>query len=229
MKAQRRTPKTNNRTQTADARPMTDAAPRDLPDGWTMARLGELCSLRMESVQPSANPSARYVGLEHIDPGNTRLENWGVASEVTSAKSKFYPADVLFGKLRPYLDKAVLVEFDGICSTDILVFKSSESIAPLFLSHLVHTKGFSEHAIKTTRGVNHPRTSWSSLAEFSFACPPLPEQRAIAYALRTLQQARAARQRELTLERERSRVDGASLYARHAQRAAQANRDWRDA
>jgi type I restriction enzyme S subunit len=203
MKAHRRTPKTNNGTQTDDGRPMTDDAPRDLPDGWTLARLGDVCSLRMESVQPSANPNARYVGLEHIDSGNARLQRWGIASEVSSAKSKFYSADILFGKLRPYLDKAVLAEFEGICSTDVLVFKSSESIAPQFLSHLVHTREFSEHAIKTTRGVNHPRTSWSSLAEFSFACPPLPEQRAIAHALCTVQHARAARQRELTLERER--------------------------
>ena len=41
--------------------------------------------------------------------------------EYNSTKSRFYVDDILYGKLRPYLDKAVLAKFEGICSTDILV------------------------------------------------------------------------------------------------------------
>jgi type I restriction enzyme S subunit len=159
--------------------------------------------LRAEAAQPTDNPGTNYVGLEHIVSGDPYLTRWGRASDVTSSKSRFYACDVLYGKLRPYLDKAVLAEFDGICSTDILVIQSSESMWPQFLAHLLHAGAFLDYAVKTTRGVNHPRTSWSSLAAFEFSSPPLPEQRAIARALQAVQGALRTRRRELVLERER--------------------------
>ncbi|MCI0419788.1 MAG: restriction endonuclease subunit S, partial [Acidobacteria bacterium] len=177
-------------------------------------RLGEVSSLRTEAIQPAQNPSVRYVGLEHIDSGNPSLTRWGTASEVSSSKSKFYAGDVLYGKLRPYLDKAALAKFDGICSTDILVLKSSEILSSQFLAFLAHTQAFVEYAVKATRGVNHPRTSWSSLASFQFSLPPLPEQRAIAHALRTMQSAIEARRREIALERERKAALMQHLFTR---------------
>jgi len=115
----------------------------------------------------------------------------------------FRSGDILYGKLRPYLDKAVLVEFQGLCSTDILVLKTKGTIMPQFLVNIIHTGQFLNHAVSTTKGVNHPRTSYSSLSAFQFLLPPLPEQRAISRVLRVVQQAREARLREIALERER--------------------------
>ncbi len=173
-----------------------------LPD-WKRIRLGDICSLRSETINPVENPDNKYVGLEHIDSGDPHLSRWGWASEVQSAKSRFSKNDILYGKLRPYLDKAVLAKVDGICSTDILVFSVHPAADSNFLSYLLHTKDFINFALLTTKGVNHPRTSWSSLAQFEFAFPPLPEQRAIAHILQTVQNAIQARRKELQLERER--------------------------
>lgn len=170
---------------------------------WETVNLGQLCSQRTETINPKITPDAPYVGLEHIDSGSPLLKRWGKASEVSSSKSKFYVGDILYGKLRPYLDKAVMAEFEGVCSTDILVFKPKDNVEPSFLSNLAHSQAFIEHAVKTTRGVNHPRTSWASLSEFGLCLPPLPEQRAIVRVLRAVQEAREARRKELQLERER--------------------------
>ena len=120
-----------------------------------------------------------------------------------SAKSHFYPSDVLYGKLRSYLDKAVIAEMEGICSTDILVVTANPNAIPRFLVYLLHTHSFISHATSTSTGVNHPRTSWNSLGKFTFALPPLPEQRAIASVLGAIQEAKIARQKEIALERER--------------------------
>ncbi|MCC5610558.1 restriction endonuclease subunit S [Nostoc sp. CHAB 5834] len=174
-----------------------------LPFKWKNIFFGELCTIGKESVQPTDNPNINYVGLEHIDPGNPKLTRWGIASEVKSSKSKFYPGDVLYGKLRPYLDKAVLASFEGICSTDILVFKTNGLIKPEFLTYLIHTKEFIAHAIKTTRGVNHPRTSWTYLTQFNFPLPTLHEQNDIVHILQTVQKAKETCHHELELERER--------------------------
>ena len=184
------------------------------PHSWKRVCLGEVCSLRQDSVHPSANPDAVYVGLEHIDSGSARLSRHGLAAEVTSSKSKFYAGDLLYGKLRPYLDKAVLAQEDGICSTDILVIKSNDATLSGFWVFLAHCQAFLQHAIRTTRGVNHPRTSWQSLAEFEFDDPPRPEKLAIARALRAVQEAKEAKQRELTLERERKAALMQYLFTR---------------
>ncbi len=175
----------------------------NIPSYWLKVRFGEVCSLRVETVQPKNLPSAYYVGLEHIDTGIPELTRWGIASQVDSAKLSFYTGDVLYGKLRPYLDKAALAKFDGICSTDILVFNTSEKMTPEYLAYLVHTSEFLSTAVRTTRGVNHPRTSWASLTAFEFFLPPLLEQRAIAKALLAAQEAKKTREQEVALEQER--------------------------
>ncbi len=146
-------------------------------------QLKQIASLRRENIKPEADLYSSYVGLEHIDSGESQLKRWGDASEVKSTKSRFYPDDVLYGKLRTYLDKAVIAEMEGICSTDILVVTANSKTLPRFLVYLLHTRPFISHAVATSTGVNHPRTSWNSLGRFTFALPPLPEQRAIAQTL----------------------------------------------
>lgn len=170
---------------------------------WKTVKFGDICKIRSEGIHPAKNPEAFYVGLEHIDSGSSRLARYGLASQVNSSKTKFYNGDVLYGKLRPYLDKAVHVEFNGICSTDILVFNSNEFCLNEFLVYLIHTHKFLEHAKKNTKGVNHPRTSWGDLSKLEVSLPPLSEQVAIAKILQNIQQAKEYRQRELDLERER--------------------------
>ncbi|MGD0951519.1 MAG: restriction endonuclease subunit S [Methanotrichaceae archaeon] len=174
-----------------------------LPDNWRSAKLGEVCALRSETVNPGECQSVPYVGLEHIDSGNTLLNRNGSSSEVSSSKASFFPGDILYGKLRPYLDKAILAEIEGICSTDILVIKSCDSISPDYLSNFIHTSQFLNYAISTSKGVNHPRTSWSSISKFLVPLPPIYEQRAISHVLRTVQQATETRLNEIALERER--------------------------
>ena len=172
------------------------------PKHWKNVQLNEIASLRRENIKPEDALYSSYVGLEHIDSGESQLKRWGDAAEVKSAKSRFYPDDVLYGKLRAYLDKAVIAEMEGICSTDILVVTANSKILPRFLVYLLHTHPLVSHAVATSTGVNHPRTSWNALGKFTFELPPLPEQRAIAHVLGAIQAAKAARQRELTLERE---------------------------
>lgn len=169
----------------------------------TTVSLGNVCSLRTESIDPKDYPTLPYVGLEHIGSGSPKLARFGDSSAVASTKFRFYAGDVLYGKLRPYLDKAVLAEIDGICSTDILVLRPTSALCSGFLAYFAHTFSFLEHAISSTKGVNHPRTSWSSLAQFRFALPSIAVQREIERILDGIQLAIHAHQRELALERKR--------------------------
>ena len=156
---------------------------------WIKVELEKVCSKVGSNYQPKESSNLPYVGLEHIESEKSMLTNHGFESEIKSSKTMFKKGQILYGKLRPYLDKAVIVPFDGICSTDILVFDSNTESMNEFLIHLIHSQEFIDYAKATTNGVQHPRTSWNSLKQFDFLLPPLPEQRKIAHVLNTVQKA----------------------------------------
>lgn len=107
--------------------------------GWETYQLGEICDLVKDSHQPIKNGTIPYVGLEHLAQGFPSFVGRGVESDVKSSKSAFKVGDILFGKLRPYLRKGVQADFDGICSTDILVFRAREQCDSFFLKYLIHS------------------------------------------------------------------------------------------
>ena len=166
-----------------------------VPKNWQVVELGVVCTQRKEIITPNSNGKGKYVGLEHIQTGVFRLKNYGNEGDVKSAKYKFYDGDILYGKLRPYLDKAVLVDLSGICSTDIVVLKGTEQLLQSYLIGLVHTNYFIEYSKRTTSGVNHPRTSWNLLKKFKFGLPTLEEQCNIAYILSKIQSAIEAQEK----------------------------------
>jgi len=174
-----------------------------IPKDWEVVRLRDVCNQRKEVTIPCGRGESKYVGLEHINSGELTLHTYGLDTEVKSSKFKFYEGDILYGKLRPYLDKAVLVNFKGICSTDLLVLTpiKSKTLAE-FLIWIVHSNKFKWHAISTTSGTNHPRTSWKAMSKFRFGLPPLPEQKKIAEILSTVdKRLELLRKRKEKLER----------------------------
>ena len=148
-----------------------------IPESWEVVTIGDICEQRKESYSPDPNGNSIYVGLEHITTGEFYLSNHSYENTVVSSKYKFYNDDLLYGKLRPYLDKAVLVNSNGVCSTDIIVIKPK--IDNKFLLSLLHSEKLLKHSIAHTSGVNHPRTSFDALSRFKFALPNPTEQTAI--------------------------------------------------
>ena len=146
-------------------------------------RLSDLCELVSEPVRPGARPDAIYLGLEHLAPGRLVRLGCGKASEMRSNTSAFEPGDVLYGKLRPYLDKAVLTDEPGVCTTELLVLRAKAGVDPMFLATVVHTPRFLEHAVAGTTGVQHPRTSWAHIREFEAPAFTLDDQRRVAGVL----------------------------------------------
>jgi type I restriction enzyme, S subunit len=172
------------------------------PPGWNDYRLGDICTRVQGNYQPNPNGTRLYLGLEHLAQGLPMLVGRGNEADVKSSKNAFQSDDVLFGKLRPYLRKCVLMQEEGVCSTDILVFRATDTVLPPYLCYLCHTDQFIGYAKATTSGVQHPRTSWNSLREFRLTLPPLDEQRRIARVLSTVQCAIEQQARLIDLTRE---------------------------
>lgn len=152
---------------------------------WTRVAFGDVVRLSKErSRDPDAEGFARYVGLEHLEPGDLKIRSWGDVADGTTFTSVFRPGQVLFGKRRAYQRKLAVAEFSGVCSGDIYVFEpANDHLMPELLPFVCQTDAFFEHAIGTSAGSLSPRTNWKSLATYEFALPPLDEQRRMAHVL----------------------------------------------
>lgn len=145
-----------------------------------ITRLSDLCDFIGVQVDPANRANDIYVGLEHVASGRFERIGKGVATDVQSSKYAFQANDVLYGKLRPYLDKAILADDTGICTTELLVLRPKEGIDPRFLVSVVHAPNFIEHAVAGTTGVQHPRTSWNHIRNFELPAFDRGEQTKIA-------------------------------------------------
>jgi len=138
---------------------------------WRKVRLGDVCQRRSENVIPDGENQI-YVGLEHINSGEIKLIRWGFSNKVKSMKYKFYSDDILYGKLRPYLDKAVISDKTGICSTDFIVLiPNKDKVIPYYLIFFLHTRSFVTYATSMMKGVHLPRVSWTMIKKVKIPIP----------------------------------------------------------
>ena len=110
----------------------------------------------------------------------------GRSSDVRSSKTKFNRGDLLYGKLRPYLNKVYVSDFEGVCSTDLLVFSKNELLSNAFLLYRFLCRDFVNYASHNVSGVNLPRVNFQTLSRFKISLPPLPEQHRIVAKIEEL-------------------------------------------
>jgi len=178
---------------------------KTLKPGWRRVKFGDVVRLsKARSQDPLAEGIERYIGLEHLEPGDLRIRSWGSVANGVTFTSVFQPGQVLFGKRRAYQRKVAVADFSGVCSGDIYVLetKDAQVLLPELLPFICQTDAFFDHAVGTSAGSLSPRTNWTSLANFEFALPPMVEQAGLVALLRThlelverLREARAAAER----------------------------------
>ena len=146
------------------------------PKGWDKLPFKEIAEIDKESFDPTNfQGSVDYVGLNSIvkDSGKFIDVKTIIEGYVKSNKYKFSPKHILYGKLRPYLNKVAFPDFDGVCSTDILPIKQKEDISTkLFVGYLMKTDEFLAYADKNSSGANLPRISPKMIKKFECILPP---------------------------------------------------------
>jgi len=156
---------------------------KSVPDEWEYSKISESSVSVSKKFNANEGDNPRYIGLEHIAKNTKYLRQWGYAADVISTQGVFQVGDTLFGKLRPYLSKVSIADFDGICSTDILVIRALNGTSSEFLYRILSSEDAISYAVESSAGNVMPRTSWKAMAEFIFLKPPLPEQQKIAQIL----------------------------------------------
>ncbi|WP_048046553.1 restriction endonuclease subunit S [Methanosarcina mazei] len=158
----------------------------ELPEGWKSVSLGELVQPSKEKIEPSENPNLKYVGLEHIESHKCQIKGYGFSVDIKSTKTMFHRGDVLYGKLRPYLNKVCVPNFDGVCSTDILVFNATSNLNNYYLMRFLSTPNVVDYASNNSSGVQLPRINFQKLSSYTVPLPPLSEQHRIVSAIEAL-------------------------------------------
>ncbi|HEI9769975.1 TPA: restriction endonuclease subunit S [Morganella morganii] len=128
---------------------------------WEWVRLGFITNYgECDKAEPTdADADTWIVELEDIEKSTSRLLNRVTFSErpFKSSKNKFNKNDVLYGKLRPYLDKVLVADDSGVCTTEIIPIKVYGNILPGYLRLLLKSPRFIAYANESTHGMNLPR------------------------------------------------------------------------
>ena len=179
--------------------------------GWRRVKFSDVVRLsKARSKDPMADGIERYVGLEHLEPGDLRIRRWGNVADGVTFTSVFQPGQVLFGKRRAYQRKVAVADFSGVCSGDIYVLetKDAQVLLPELLPFICQTDAFFDHAVGTSAGSLSPRTNWTSLDHFEFALSPIDEQKRLVELLGSI----AALEEELRIaEHEADRLQKAAM------------------
>ena len=154
---------------------------------WETRKLGAIVTTITDKYDPTKDTKTDlpYIGLEHIQRG-AGIIGFGSVVDVKSLKSVFRAGDILYGKLRPYLDKHGITTFDGVCSTDILVYRALTEYTAKYVNYLFSTKAFIEYAVENSKGINLPRTSAAAISSFVVQVPTEKEQAEIVRILDSL-------------------------------------------
>ena len=113
-------------------------ARKALPADWRWARLGEVCEQDRQIIEPGTHHAAGrpYFSLEHIESNTGRIlrhPSQALEGEGQSTTFAFDSRHVLYGKLRPYLNKVALPDFVGRCTTELIPLLPSVEVSREFL------------------------------------------------------------------------------------------------
>ena len=159
----------------------------ELPDSWSVCCLGELCDYGNCTNIDTADiaDSAWILDLEDIE------KNSGIVLQKVrqgernagSTKHRFHKGQVLYSKLRPYLNKVVLADEDGYCTSEILPLEFERNILPQYARYFLMSPAFLRYANKCSYGVKMPRLGTTDGKKAIISVPPVKEQKRIIMAI----------------------------------------------
>lgn len=145
-----------------------------IPAHWNVERVKSVVNLINDKAKDS---NSKKIGLENIESKTGKYISSDSIFEGDGIEFKCN--DILFGKLRPYLAKVYLAEFEGQAVGDFYVFRNKENSNPKYLSHLFISDFFISVVDGSTYGAKMPRANWDFISNVQIAIPRLDEQKLI--------------------------------------------------
>lgn len=167
--------------------------------------LGELVDIRSSLTDPclATKSSLPHVGPEHIISGSGNI-TWDAVRScaedgVTSGKYEFEAGDILYSKIRPYLNKVALADRHGLCSADMYAIQVSSKCDKNYIYRYLQTPEFLAYAASFSGRANIPKINRQQLLSSPVSLPPLAQQRRIAAILDKAAALRRKRKRAIDL------------------------------
>ncbi|WP_312604858.1 restriction endonuclease subunit S [Kosakonia cowanii] len=161
-----------------------------LPEGWVDTQLGNVVDYGKTSkkVLSDVNDDTWILELEDIEKDSSKLLKKVTASErpFKSTKNSFRKGDILYGKLRPYLNKIIIANDDGVCTTEIIPINAEPICFNKYLFYWLKSSTFLSYVNDVSYGVNMPRLGTTDGLKAPLRLAPLAEQKIIAEKLDTL-------------------------------------------
>jgi len=159
------------------------------PKGWMKSTLGKefnYGSCKKKSPDEILNQEW-VLELEDIEKDNSNILNkiTNATRQAKSTKNVFKKGDVLYGKLRPYLNKIVIADGDGVCTTEIIPISSNERICNQYLFYWLKSPYFFNYVNEITYGVNMPRLGTQDGKKAIIVFPSKEEQTQIVQKVET--------------------------------------------
>ena len=168
---------------------MTDSE-SELPSTWLSLKLGDVLAYgKTEKAEPEEiAPETWVLELEDVEKDTTKvLQHLTFAERQSkSTKNKFNAGDVLYGKLRPYLNKVTFADRPGVCTTEIVPIKPNEAVHGRYLFHWLRHPAFLTYVTEVSHGVNMPRLGTDAGRDAPFVLAPKAEQKRVADKLDTV-------------------------------------------
>ena len=151
------------------------------PKRWETVILGDILSIVSGQVDPKTEPyiDMPHIGGENLESNTNNIKNVKTPRTLNlkSGKYIFEVGDVLYSKIRPYLNQVVIPDFRGVCSADIYPLRvNTEKNNNNFLVYLLRSRFFLDYAEKHSTRTNIPKINRPTLLNFSFPCPPIDKQ-----------------------------------------------------
>ena len=185
-------------------------------EGWEVVELGEIFDKITDSIDPKKNNgNVKYIGLENIESGTCGLigDFNKEISEIKSTKLVFVKHDILYGKLRPNLNKVWLAESEGICSTDFLVLRAkNENAIPKFYSFILRDSDFNTQVLKGIKGAQLPRVGYEYISKIKVPLPPISIQKDIILCIEEEQKLVEANKRLMKIFKEKIKYKIAEVW-----------------
>lgn len=158
-----------------------DEKPFELPDGWEWTRLGEITNFGVTEKLELIFDDTWVLDLEDIEKDTSKLIQKFRFSERRSLSSKnsFQVGDVLYGKLRPYLNKVVVADEAGICTTEILPIRCYGPFNSNYFKFALKSPYFINYVNARSYGMKMPRLGTEDGRRAYFPLPPLADQHRI--------------------------------------------------
>lgn len=149
----------------------------------TILNFSDICSLDKKQIYPKSNEAMRlmYVGMEDIESNTGKITlNESIKWDSISSKTFYFNQNhVLYGKLRPYLNKVAEPYFEGRCSTELIPISPKSSCKRDYLAMLLRSSQTIQAAMKNKTGSRMPRADITEIMKLKIKLPDMNEQESI--------------------------------------------------